>query len=346
MQNNKLYDILLLGEKNMASSSNKKLLIIYILKILQEYSDQNHFLTQSDIIKKLLNSYGMECERKAVSQNINSLIDVGYDIVKMPKGGYYLSERGFDPSEITFLIDAVFSSKVISGKQTKDLVEKLSNFLSKHQRKKYNYLYKAEEVSKSLNKQVFYNIDVINQAIEENKQISFLYNKYGANKKLTPRQKGRDYLVNPYFMINNNGKYYLVCNYDYFNEIANYKIDLITDIKIVDAPIKPITMLENFENGIDIAKYINENIYMFGGKTIEAKIKLENDYAVNDVVDWFGKNVRITEGGDDFIAIIKASRLAIYYWCLQYSSHTELLQPLELREKLKEAIEKNYKKYI
>ena len=88
----------------MASSSNKKLLIIYILKILQEYSDQNHFLTQSDIIKKLLNSYGMECERKAVSQNINSLIDVGYDIVKMPKGGYYLSERGFDPHEGRYMI--------------------------------------------------------------------------------------------------------------------------------------------------------------------------------------------------------------------------------------------------
>lgn len=329
----------------MASSSNKKLLIIYILKILQEYTDQNHFLTQAEIIKKLYSIYDMECERKAVSQNINSLIDIGYDIVKMPKGGYYLSEREFEPSEITFLIDAVFSSKVISGKQTKDLVEKLSNFLSKHQRKRYKYLYKAEDISKNLNKQVFYNIDVINQAIEENKQIKFIYNKYGINKKFIPRQNGKKYLVNPYFMINNNGKYYLVCNYDYFNEIANYKMELITNIEIIDSPIKPITMLENCKNGIDIAKYINENVYMFGGETITAKVKLEDDYAVNDIIDWFGKNVFISEINGSIIATVKSNKKALFYWCLQYSNNVELLEPIELRNQLKEMIEKIRNKY-
>lgn len=329
----------------MASDSNKKLAIIYILKILQEYSDSSHPLTQSEIASKMYSLYGLQSERKSISQNINSLIDIGYDIVKLPKGGYYLNEREFENSEITFLIDAVFSSKIISPKQTADLVKKLSRFLSKYDRKKYKYVYKSDEISRTQNKQVFYNIEIINQAIEENKQLEFIYNKYGINKELVPRQNGRHYLVNPYFMINNNGKYYLVGNYDYFNDIANYKLELITNIKITDNPIKLITKVENYQNGIDIAKYINENVYMFGGQTITAKIKLDNENAISDVIDWFGKNVNITQADSGLIATIKSSRKALYYWCLQYSTNTELLEPADLRQELKETLNNIVKKY-
>lgn len=329
----------------MASENSKKLSIIYILKILQEYTDQNHFLTQNEIANKMNLLYGIKNERKSIGYNISSLIDIGYDIVKLPKGGYFLNERDFESSEISYLIDAVFSSKTISSTDAKNLVKKLSSFLSKYDRKKYNYLYKSNEINRVNNKQVFYNIDVINQAIEEKKQLRFIYNKYGIDKKLVPRQGGRDYLVNPYFMINSNGRYYLVCNYDWYDGIANYKIELITNIEIVENPTKPITQVKNYENGIDIAKYINENIYLFGGKTITAKIKLENENAVNDIVDWFGNNANIAKINNDIVATIKSSRLTLYYWCLQYSEATELLEPQDLRQKLKETINKISKKY-
>ena len=38
----------------MAYSGNKKLSIIYILDILKEYSDENHPLTQNEIVKKII----------------------------------------------------------------------------------------------------------------------------------------------------------------------------------------------------------------------------------------------------------------------------------------------------
>ena len=66
----------------MAYTNNKKLSIIYILEILKEHSDEKHPLTQNEILKKLNDIYGMECERKSVGANIENLIEAGYDIVK------------------------------------------------------------------------------------------------------------------------------------------------------------------------------------------------------------------------------------------------------------------------
>ena len=111
----------------MASESNKKLSILYTLEILKEYSDENHLLTQSDIISKINQVYGMECERKSIAMNIESLIELGFDIIKVPHKGCFMGERVIEPSEVSFIVDALFSSKSINGKQAKDLAEKISS---------------------------------------------------------------------------------------------------------------------------------------------------------------------------------------------------------------------------
>ena len=107
--------------------SNKKLTILAILEILKEHSDEAHPITQGDIVKKLKSVYGVDCERKSVAMSIESLKDgFGIDIVKNEGGGCYLNERDFEQSEISFLIDAVFSSKNISSKDAQHLADKLS----------------------------------------------------------------------------------------------------------------------------------------------------------------------------------------------------------------------------
>lgn len=321
----------------MASCSNKKLSILYILKILQEYSDEKHLLTQQDIVKKLYSIYGLECERKSIGASLDSLEDFGYDIIKTNKG-CYLGAREFEPSEISFLVDAIFSSKTLNSRQAKDLADKLSQFLSNYEKKKYKYIYKSNEISRADNKQLFYNIEIINEAIENGKQVKFTYNKYGMDKQLHARQNGRDYLVNPYFMVNSQGKYYLVCNYDYFDEIANYKIEQISNIQIVDAKVKPIKKLKNCENGIDISKYINENIYMFGGKTISATFKIDNDWGVNQIIEWFGNNVKIYEKDNIIYANVQANENALIYWSLQYGQSIELIEPKETRKEINKIV--------
>ena len=147
-------------------NSNKKLLTIYILEILKEYSDEEHPMLQNDIINKLDSNYNMSCDRKSVGANIQILEDIGYNIVKTGKG-VYLGERELENSEISFLIDAIFSSHSIESSQSKKLIDKLMKILSCYKRKNYNYVFNANNVIKTDNKQVFYNIILLNEAIDK-----------------------------------------------------------------------------------------------------------------------------------------------------------------------------------
>ena len=320
---------------------NKKLSILYILEILKDYSDENHLLSQAEIVKKLHLIYGMECERKSVGANINNLIDFGFDIIKIPHKGCYIGERILEPSEVSFIVDALFSSKSISGSQAKELSIKLSNLLSKYQRKKYNYIFKADEVNRTNNKELFYNIEVLQEAIENNKKISFNYLRPHYEKD----KPKKVYIVNPYFLVNNQGRYYLICNFDYYNEIGNYKIDFIKNIKILDEERKPITSIKGFEKGIDISKYINEHIYVFGDKIVNATIKLVDDNSITYVMEWFGENAKIYKKNNTIYADIVSSEKALVYWCLQYGESVELMVPSETRNKIKEIVAKIQKKY-
>ncbi len=328
----------------MVIQSNKKMSLLCILKVLQEYSDENHPLTQAQIISKIVNNYGLELERKSISANIDSLIDFGFDIIKTDKG-CFLGQREFEPSEVSFLIDAVFSSRSIDSKRSRELAEKISKFLSINERKKYKYICKSDEIIRTDNKQLFYTIDVLNEAIEKGKKVQFNYNRFYFDKETREKKNAKPYVINPYFLINNQGKYYLVCNYDYYDEIANYKVELISNIKILDDDVKPITKLKGCEKGVDMAKYANENIYMFHNKTISATLKIENEYSAEYIMEWFGKNAKFYQKDNITYADVTANEQALIYWCLQYGDTIELVEPKDTRDEIKKKIEILNKRY-
>ena len=325
--------------------TGKKMANFCILEVLKEYSDEDNFLTASDIIRHVYKNWGIELERKSVSATIDALIDYGYDITKTPKG-CYLGEREFHPTEISFLVDALFSSKSIDSSGAQKLSEKLSKCLSQHKRRKYKYIHKADQMVRTNNKQLFYNIEILSEAIAKHCQVEFNYNRYYVDQEKRIKKSTRKYIINPYFLINNQGRYYLVCNYHWYNDIANYKVDLITNIKLrEDKPAKPITDLNGCQNGVDIVEYANKNIYMFNNKVVEATLKLNNDYACEYVSDWFGKNARFYTQNGEIFADVKANETALVYWCLQYGEMVELISPAGTREKIKEHVQQLIKKY-
>ncbi len=325
--------------------NNKKLSPLCILSILKEYSDENHFLKQEQIIEKVYNKFGLELERKSISSTIDSLMDFGFDIVKTRKG-CYLGEREFEKSEISYLIDAVFSSKSIDSEHSRKLSQKLSSFLSLNDRKRYKYIYKSDQIVRTNQKQLFYTIDILNEAIENGKQVEFNYNRFYFDKEKNEQKRQKRYIINPYFMINSQGRYYLVCNLDFFDDIANYKVELISNIKILDTPVKPITKLKNCEKGVDMAEYANQNIYMFHNKTVNATLKILSEYSAEFIIEWFGTNARLYMKDNILYADVKVNEQALIYWCLQYGETIELISPQETRDEIIKNIEimqKNYK---
>lgn len=320
----------------MALESNKKLLLLYILDVMKEYSDAEHQLTQSAIIEKVKKRFGMDAERKAIARNIDFLVDFGYDIVRGERG-YYLAEREFDSSEIIYLVDSVYSSKAIPSKAVTELVRKLAGFSSRYERKAYKHLFKPE-VEGGVNKQYFFNIDVLNNAIDKRHKVKFNYISYKFENGEVKEIK-RNHIVSPFFMVNNNAKYYLVCNKDGKSTLSNYKIENIVDIEELEEDSVEVLAFAEKSGRFDENAYIADHIYMFGGEIVHAKIKLKNDRAISAVYEWFGKNTQITKDGDDLVAFIKADEQSIAYWAVQYAELVTVLSPVGVVGKIKSLIE-------
>lgn len=327
--------------------SDKRLLCLYIIKILQKYTDDNHSLTYSEINNKLQLEYGLTADVKTIASYIIALQNFGVDVMKKGNNGCALISRNIDKSELSFLVDAIFSSKSISAKQANNLIESLMVDCSIYEKKRYDYIYKIEDVNRYNNKEFFYTIDTIGRAIEQNKKISFCYNEILSNKLLKGIQRDKTFIINPYFMINNNGKYYLVCNYDKYDNLSNYKIESISKVKIIDDEIKPLSKLKNSED-FNIASYINEHIYMFAGNTTQITIMLDNPKAINYVIEWYGNNARIKENDEGVFATLNTNEQAFLYWALQYGQSIKIVKPQEIKAKyismLKEIVDK-YPKY-
>ncbi len=313
----------------MPNSSNKKLLLAYIYNILSEYSDEEHPLKQQQIITLLRSRYGMECERKAVAANLQSLEELGIGIQRLPNQGVYLGQRSFEPSEVTFLVDAIFSCKAISSRHAQELSEKLFQNLSVYQRKKYNYIHKSNQIARSDNRQLFYIIDLLGEAIAQKKQVQFNYIAYDLKGQLK-----RPTTVNPYFLVNNNGKYYLVCYNSRHESLSNYRIDRIADVCVSDAPVLPLHQVPGVRRDFDIAQYVNENIHMFGMGAVVAELEIRDLTAISYIYNWFGQNATILERDGRCIARVRVDEQALIYWVLQYGDFVELRSPASTRKKV------------
>jgi len=323
---------------------NKKASLVYILKILKEESDENHFLTQQQISDLIYKRFSIRLERKAISRSLLLLEELGYDVNKNKGGGYALFARQFDDSEIQYLIDAIFSSKSIAGKEAEKLCEEISQDLSKYKRKDFSYLNKNFDVNRTQNRAVFYNIDLISEAIKNKKQISFQYLIYDENGKLCLKRDGwRNKGFSPYYLINNFGRYYLIGSSFRFDSITCLRVEFMTNIEIQEYDAKP--KVDVLGRNFSISKYINEHVYTFGGKVITAEIKIYDEHVIHDLFDWFGKNVKISKKSDLTTAKIKANENAFFYWCLQYGHDIEVLTPIELRQKVIDELNHMLEKY-
>ena len=324
----------------MNSLEPKKLALLRILQILEQYSDYENPLKQEDIARYLDRDYGIVIERKAIGRNIFLLKDAGYDILSDRRGSY-LASREFDDSELRMLIDGVLASRHITAKHSKELIEKLCSLSNKYFRSHVKNIWSVNEWSKTDNQALFYNIEIIDTAIEQGKQIAFSYNKYGADKKL---HKTSDQRVTPYQMILHNQRYYLVACNEKWKNLGHYRLDRITDIRLTGEPVTPLRSLPGHENGIDYREYATSLPYMFTDQLENIEFLAEPGI-VDQIVDWFGENARIQPCGDKLKVYVKASPNAMEYWAMQYLNFVEILSPASLRSRIAANLEAARGKY-
>ena len=327
----------------MSSLEPKKLALLRILQIMQKHSDYDHPLKQEDIIRLLKSEYGIEMERKAVGKNIADLRDAGIEI-ESRRAGSYLASREFEDSELKLLIDGVLQSKYITARHSAQLIEKLCGLSNKYFRSHVKNVYSVNEWSKTENQAVFYNIEVIDEAIATGKRVQFYYSKYGVDAKLHRTSFQR---VSPYQLILHNQRYYLMGYNDFVKRVIFQRLDHISNIKISDKPAIPLDEIEGYEGGVDFKKIATAMPYLF--TDTPERIELIADKAVVDqIVDWFGRDIRMEYIPDDnkkVLVNLVASPTAMHYWALQYLNHVEVTKPESLRGRIRDSLDNGMKKY-
>ena len=349
----------------------KKMMNICILEILRKYTDSEHTMDQKDIIKKLETEYGMKVDRKSVKSNLMNLVDFGYnlectEIGRENKNGeteiltkdwYYNHE--FDDAELRMWIDSILFSKTIPRNQAQELIEKIKGLSNVYFSAKVQHVCNLPGLSHTDNRQTMLNVEMIDDAISEGKKVAFLYNTYGIDKQLHPR-KDTKYIVNPYQMVANEGKYYLICNYDKYDNLSNYRIDRMTEIEILDEKVKDKSLVKGMEHGLNLPQHMAEHLYMFSdpAATIVLKVQKGN---MGDIVDWFDKNFEVlspkfvqnnypdnfnpeTDANKAFIRVT-CSQNAMFHWAMQYGTSVEVIEPADLRERIRDAVNEMAERY-
>lgn len=328
----------------MAGFEPKKLALLRIWQILLKHSDRDHPLKQEEIIQYLKSEYGIEIERKAVGKNIADLRDAGIEIESC-RGGSYIEHREFEDAELKLLIDGVLQSKHITPRHSKDLIEKLCGLSNKYFRSHVKNVYSVNEWSKTENQALFYNIDVVDEAIAARKQVQYDYNKYGVDGKLHRSSFQR---ISPYQLILHNQRYYLMGYSDYWKNMTFHRLDRISNMRIHDKPAIPITDVKGYENGVDFKQIATAMPYMYTD-TPERIELIADEGIVDQIVDWFGRDVRMSLLPDREKKVkveIVASPNAMEHWALQYLNHVEVVSPESLRERIRESLQKGFEKYL
>lgn len=314
----------------------QKLKLLYIIKILREHTDEEHPLSASDICKKL-EQYGISAERKAIYDDIENLISFGYDIIftRSPKVGYFLASREFETPEIYLLCDAIRTAKFITPKKSRELVGKLQEMLSENQRAGLKTgLYIASDL-KCRNEEIFYNIDAISRAIAEKKKISFKYGIHTLNKNRDIVIKDREHIISPYAQTWQDDHYYLIGNYEKYDNLAHFRIDRMRSVTVLDEKARPFKEVSDYDDVFDVADYTKGLFNMFGGKPESIELKCDISL-LEQIIDRFGRAIFIRNVTDThFSFTVKAvPSEAFITFVMNFGGKVEIQSPSYLRKKI------------
>ncbi|MCQ2440322.1 MAG: WYL domain-containing protein [Clostridia bacterium] len=330
----------------MGARSGQKLKLFYVADILKKYTDEDHPMPANEICDRLI-SMGITAERKAIYDDIECLVNYGFDIIKtrVPRAGYFLAEREFELPEIYLLCDAVRTAKFISAKKTRELTKKLEKMLSVHQFSGRDMGIYIDTVGKCANEEIFYTIDSINRAIENKKKITFRY----GTRCLEDREIKTVYkqmTVSPYAMTWQDDHYYLIGNYEKYDNLIHLRIDRMRSVSESECTARPFSEVSEYNDVFDVVDYTKKLFSMYGGDTEEIELKCQKGI-LEQVTDRFTDKIfikNVTEDSFRFSAKVSVSD-ALVTWIMNYGEKIEVITPKRLRDMVYDRANKILKLY-
>ncbi len=304
---------------------NQKLKLLYLAKIFQEETDGKTGLTMPQIIEHL-REYGISAERKALYRDIKALREFGMDIQRYNRSPmqYALANREFSQPELLLLVDAVQSSRFLDMEKSRELIDSIRTLASKRQRETLSKRMHVEGRIKMQNESVFYNVDIVQEAIQAHRRVSFHYFKYDVEKKKVRQHGGDRYLETPVELIYSDGYYYLVTYNDKHDGFTNYRVDRMTEVMVSDEPATRNERIASF----DPEAYTAQAFSMFNGEPKTISLIVDEE-VMSSIVDRFGSDVEshALDGSHARVyARVKVSDV-FYGWLAQFGTKVRVEKP-------------------
>lgn len=317
----------------MSKSSNQKLKLLYLVKFLMQSSDEEHPVSTAQIIEELARN-NISAERKSIYDDIEALRLFGIDVIQIKgkNGGYYIGERDFELPELKLLVDSVQSSKFITQEKTYKLIKKIENLASVYDGQLLQRQVFVSNRVKSMNESIYYTVDVISDAITQNKKIRYQYYEYTVSKERRFRHGGEFYEVSPYALIWDDENYYMLAWDSSAEKMKHYRVDKMYKVSLTDSEREGT---EAFEK-VDMSAYTKAVFGMFGGNERTVKLRFAN-HLVGAVLDRFGRDIIIIKDGNEHFTVnvnvvVSQQFLA---WVFGFGTDAEIISPEAVRAEMK-----------
>jgi predicted DNA-binding transcriptional regulator YafY len=322
----------------MPRTQSQKLKLRYVERILFERTDEKNVITAPEI-EALLAEQGIDASRKSIYADIEALKHFGLDVVYRggKGGGYFVGKRDFELPELKLLVDAALSSRLITGRKSRELIGKLSQLTSRAQARQLNRQVYVSGRAKALNETCYYNIDAIHAAINEGRKISFRYFAYDVNKRRVYRNNNQPYVRTPVAMCWNDDNYYLIAYLPKAtDQLASFRVDRMTDVEALEDEAEAVDKKE-----FSIANYIKRTFGMYSGEVVAAKLAF-HESLVSVILDHFASDTRLTDiGGGRFSINAEVSASPVFLgWMCQFGEKAEILEPDGLWDSMHELAKK------
>ena len=321
----------------MARGTNQKLKLSYLTRIMLEKTDDEHSLTMPQIMAEL-EKYDITAERKSIYADFADMTDkLGIEIIKEQVGRetfYHVGNRQFEIAEIKLLIDAIQASKFITEKKSGELIRKIKSFASEHEAKQLQRQVYVQGRIKTMNESIYYNVDDIHAAINQNKKIKFKYYKWNIKKELVPRHNGDYFYVSPWALTWDDENYYLVAFDDLTKTMKHYRVDKMMKIALVNEKREGEDAFKQF----DMASYTRMNFGMYNGRIEKVKIEFPNSMC-GVFIDRFGKNIafRRIDEEHSYLLVDVAVSYQFFGWIFSLGKEVKVVEPYDVVEKMREA---------
>lgn len=316
--------------------NDAKLRPLYLAKILYEQTDEEKYLTTTQLMRILEEKHGIKSHRQTIKADIELLQRFGMDIqeIKSTQNRYNLVSRLFDVAELKLLIDAVESAKFIPASKSKDLVSKISSLAGMNIAATLKRNVSCEGRIKSCNERVYLIVDAINEAINAHRKISFQYFQYNVRKEQKLRHNGEPYIVTPFHLVWNGDYYYMVGIHERKQQVGIFRID-----RIANCPTILQEEASSVPDDFILSDYLTTTFSMYDSERYEIELICDNT-VMDSIIDRFGEDVT-TYANDmtSFRAIVQVAVSHIFYsWVFGFGGLVKIKSPQKIKDNYEQMI--------